>query len=170
MTDSSRTMLSFVVGAARFNYRVAGIALRDGRVLTCREDEDDYVMLPGGRVEMGESSPVALAREVAEELDSTATIGPLVYTVENFFEREGQRFHEIGLYYRIELPEAFPYLPDGVCFETEDEGHRLCFEWVTAEPSALRRIKLLPNWMGDRLGQLPAQTQHLVMRELPDGG
>ncbi len=106
---SARTMLSFVVGTSRFNYRVAGIVIREGHLLVCREDDDDYVMLPGGRVEMGEPSPVALAREIAEELRSTGEIGPLAFTVENFFEREAQRFHEIGLYYRIELPRCFPF-------------------------------------------------------------
>ncbi|HVX79918.1 MAG TPA: NUDIX domain-containing protein [Devosiaceae bacterium] len=165
MTDAPRTMLSFVVGATRFNCRVAGIALRDGHVLTCREDEDDWVMLPGGRVEMGEPSPVALAREMAEELDCAAEIGPLAYTVENFFERAGQRFHEIGLYYRVILPDAFPYRPEGVCFDTEDEGHRLRFEWVAAEPAALRRINLKPTWLADRLAGLPAGAQQLVMHE-----
>jgi len=165
MSGAPRTMLSFVVGAGRFNCRVAGIALRDGRVLTCREDEDDWVMLPGGRVEMGEPSAAALAREIAEELDCTAEIGPLVYTVENFFDRAGERFHEIGLYYRIILPDTFPYRPRGVCFDTEDEGHRLRFEWVKTEPAALRRIALRPNWLGGRLGELPAAAQHLVMHE-----
>lgn len=165
MTDTPRTMLSFVVGPNRFNCRVAGIALHDGRVLTCREDDDDWVMLPGGRVEMGEPSPVALAREIAEELDCTAEIGPLVYTVENFFDRAGQRFHEIGLYYRISLPDVFPYRPDGVCFDTEDEGHRLRFEWVKAEPAPLRRINLRPNWIADHFGRLPGSAQHLVMHE-----
>jgi 8-oxo-dGTP pyrophosphatase MutT (NUDIX family) len=165
MTDAPRTMLSFVVGPNRFNCRVAGIAVRDGHVLTCREDDDDWVMLPGGRVEMGEPSPVALAREIVEELDCTAEIGPLVYTVENFFDRAGERFHEIGLYYRVILPDAFPYLPEGVCFETEDEGHRLYFEWVDAEPLALRRINLKPSWLGERLALLPAAAQHLVMHE-----
>jgi 8-oxo-dGTP pyrophosphatase MutT (NUDIX family) len=164
---SERTMLNFVVGANRFNYRVAGIAPRDGHVLVCREDDDDYVMLPGGRVEMGEPSPVALAREIAEELRSTAEIGPLIFTVENFFERGGERFHEIGLYYRIELPPEFPFLAAGVCFETEDEGHRLRFEWAEVGGTALHRLNLLPRWMIGRLAALPAVTEHLIMRELP---
>jgi 8-oxo-dGTP pyrophosphatase MutT (NUDIX family) len=134
-------------------------------VLTCREDDDDWVMLPGGRVEMGEPSAVALAREIIEELDCTAEIGPLAYTVENFFERAGERFHEIGLYYRVILPAAFPYRPEGVCFDTEDEDIRLRFEWVAAEPMALRRINLKPNWLADRLTGLPVVAQHLVMHE-----
>ena len=77
MSPADRVLLSFPVGATRFNYRVAAIALRKGHVLACREDDDDYVMLPGGRVEMGEASPVALAREIAEELRVAGEIGPL---------------------------------------------------------------------------------------------
>ena len=162
-----RTMLSFVVGASRFNYRVAGIALRHGHVLVCREDDDDYTMLPGGRVEMGEPSPVALAREIAEELQSTATIGPLVYTVENFFERAGQHFHELAAYYRVELPKAFPFAEAGVVFETEDEGHHLRFEWIEVAGGGLARVNLLPAWIREKLRVLPATAEHLIMRETP---
>lgn len=162
---SARTMLTFDVGANRFNYRVAGIALKHGRVLVCREDDDDYTMLPGGRVEMGEPSPVALAREIAEELRSTASNVALVYTVENFFERAGQQFHELATYYRIDLPEAFPFAEAGVVFETEDEGHQLRFEWIDVSGSDLDRVNLLPAWIRERLRSLPSSPEHLIMRE-----
>ena len=122
---AARTMISFNVGATRFNYRTAAIAIRDGHVLVCREDNDDYVMLPGGRVEMGEASDVALAREVAEELQSTAVIQRLVFTAENFFEHEGLSVHEIGTYYLIGLPPEFPFQAGGAVRETQDEGLRL---------------------------------------------
>lgn len=167
MSAAERTMLSFVVGATRFNYRVAAIVLRDGCVLTCREDDDDYVMLPGGRVEMGESSEVALRREIAEEVHATAGAARLLFTVENFFEREAQRFHELAIYYRVELPPDVPFRRGGVAFETFDEGHRLRFEWVPVEAAALDAVNLLPAWMIERLPALPEAAQHLIMHELP---
>ncbi|HTJ56227.1 MAG TPA: NUDIX domain-containing protein [Devosiaceae bacterium] len=165
--NNERVMLSFTVGAARFNYRVAAIALRDGHVLVCRQDDDDYVMLPGGRVEMGEPSQVALEREIAEELQSTAEIKRLAFTVENFFERHGQRFHELAAYYLIELPDGFPFRSNGVVLETRDEGHDLRFEWVPVEGGGLRERNLLPRWMIESLRELPEGTQHLVMHEVP---
>ena len=61
---SERIVLSYRHGERRFNYRVAGIVIVDGQVLTCREDDDDYVQLPGGRVELGETSAGALEREI----------------------------------------------------------------------------------------------------------
>ena len=167
MSLPERIMLSFVVGANRFNYRTAAIIIRDGHVLVCREDDDDYVMLPGGRVEMGETSHSAIIREIAEELHATGNIGPLVYTVENFFEREGQRFHELAAYYRVDLPPDFPFRAEGVAFETFDEGHLLRFSWLPLTGPALREANLLPRWMIDRLARLPPATEHLVMHELP---
>lgn len=165
MNGVPRTMLSFVVGPNRFNYRVAGVALRDGHVLTCRQDDDDYVMLPGGRVEMGETSLVALAREVAEEMHCTARIGRLLYTVENFFAHDGEQRHELAAYYLIEVPATFPFRRQGVCFEADDEGHRLSFEWVPVAGDGLNRVNLLPPWLIERLGNLPAATEHLILEE-----
>jgi len=160
-----RTMISFNVGATRFNYRTAAIAIRNGHVLVCREDDDDYVMLPGGRVEMGEASDVALAREVAEELQSAAVIERLVFTAENFFVHEGLSVHEIGTYYLIELPPDFPFQPGGIVRETRDEGLRLQFSWVPIEGDALGKINLRPRWMIERLRALPAAPAHLVLNE-----
>ena len=165
MNDTSRIMVNFPVGERLFNYRVAGIAIRDGHVLICREDDDDYVMLPGGRVELGESSPVALAREIAEELQSPATIGPLAYTVENFFEHEGRRVHELGAYYLIELPPTFPFQRGGVVFESDDAGLRLHFEWIDLAGDGLLERHLRPRFMIDYLRRIPATTEHLIFEE-----
>src|SRR5512146_1387840 len=98
-----RRMVHFPVGERLFNYRTAAIIVRDGHVLTCHEDEDDYIMLPGGRVELGEASDVALARELEEEVQAPATVGRLIYTVEDFFEHNGKLVHEIATYYAVDL-------------------------------------------------------------------
>lgn len=161
----SRTMLSFVQEQQRFNYRVAGIAVRNGHVLVCREDDDPFVLLPGGRVEFGEASDMALVREISEELKCRGRVGAHLFTAENFFERDGEDFHEIGVYYGIELPDAFPFAEDGVCFVTQDEGHELSFAWVPAEQIALEAINLLPRWLHPHLGQLPERHRHLVVDE-----
>src|SRR5213594_3113530 len=58
---------------------VAAIALRDGRVLLTRRGAGSHLEhhweFPGGKVEPGEDPPGALARELAEELGVTATVG-----------------------------------------------------------------------------------------------
>lgn len=165
MNILERTVLSFPVGGRRFNYRVAGIAIRDGHVLICSEDDDDYAMLPGGRVELGEPSVLALEREMAEELALPVTIGPLIFTSESFYEREDQQFHEIAFFYRLDLPEGMG--PDGQdpWLVREDEGHLLQFSWVPVTGDGLAYRRLLPAWLQKRLADLPAQTEHVVFEE-----
>lgn len=162
---TERIILSFPVGGTRFNYRVAGAAIRDGHLLVCREDDDDYCMLPGGRVEMGEASDIALVREMAEELVMDVAVGPLLFTSESFYGRAGDRFHEMGFIYAIELPENVR--PGGTqpFLVREDEGHLLQFSWLPLEGSALIEARLLPPWLPDRLRTLSGVPDHVIFHE-----
>ena len=162
---SERIILSFPVAGTRFNYRVAGAAIRDGHVLVCREDDDSYCMLPGGRVEMGEPSDVALVREMAEELVMPVKVGRLLFTSESFYGRVGERFHELGFIYEIELPAevrpsgAQPFLV------REDEGHLLQFSWLPLEGTALSDANLMPPWLPERLRTLSGLPEHVIFHE-----
>jgi 8-oxo-dGTP pyrophosphatase MutT (NUDIX family) len=168
---TERHVLSFPVGRQRFNYRVAAVIIADGHVLVSREDDDDYVMLPGGRVELGEASGPALAREIEEELGMPGTVGPLVATSESFYHRSGEDFHEIGLFYRAALPDHA--VPDGKApwLVREDEGHVLSNFWVPLSGGALAAMNLLPRWLPDFLENLPGSLTHIVHDErLASGG
>jgi ADP-ribose pyrophosphatase YjhB (NUDIX family) len=166
----SRVMLSFVVGDTRFNYRVAGVVIRDGHVLVCREDDDAYCMLPGGRVEMGEASPVALVREMAEEMVMAVTTGPLLFTSESFYGREGDRYHELGFIYVMDLPETVR--PEGAqpFLVREDEGHLLQFSWLKLEGPALEEANLLPPWLPGKLRALSGVPEHVIFDEAASAG
>lgn len=62
---------------------VAGLVVDDesGRVLITRRRPDQalggYWEFPGGKIEAGESPPVALARELREELGAAVLVGPV---------------------------------------------------------------------------------------------
>lgn len=163
--SADRHAIDYRGGPLRFNVRTAGIVVRKGHVLVAREDDADYTMLPGGRVELGEGSRVALEREVAEELKCAGTVGRLLFVVENFYTIGHERFHQIALYYGLELPREFPFATGAPCLVTEDEGHDLSFEWVPTEFNSLNAINLLPNWLCQRLGVLPERTAHMIVNE-----
>src|SRR5262245_47197740 len=59
---------------------VAAVIVKDGRVLICqRKAEQEFPFkweFPGGKVEKGEETTAALRRELKEELDIQAEIGP----------------------------------------------------------------------------------------------
>ncbi len=62
---------------------VAAVIEREGRVLICQRKSGGSHALkwefPGGKVEPGEDSVSALARELREELQIEAAIGPLIH-------------------------------------------------------------------------------------------
>ena len=162
---SERIILSFPVGGTRFNYRVAGAAIRDGYVLVCREDDDDYCMLPGGRVEMGEASDIALIREMAEELVMPVDVGRLLFTSESFYGRVGERFHEISFIYQIELPADVRPGGQQPFLVREDEGHLLQFSWLKLDGPELVAARLMPPWLPERLRALSEAPEHVIFHE-----
>ncbi len=157
----SRHVISFPIEGQRFNYRVAAVIIAEGHVLVCREDDDTYTMLPGGRVELGEPSRISLEREIAEELAMPAEIGPLIATSESFYRREEQDFHELGFFYPATLTGQGPN-GQSPWLVRQDEGHDLHFYWVPLAGDALEQMNLLPAWLPRFLRNLPHAPIHIV--------
>ena len=62
------------------NFELATLALvRDGRILLARKRGEGILILPGGKVEAGETHEQALRREVAEELGCAIPLGKPTY-------------------------------------------------------------------------------------------
>ena len=106
-------MICFDEGDARFQLRAVGIALRDGCLLVHRATYEDLWSLPGGRVERNESAGETLGREMIEELHQPVAVGALLYVIENFFTLGRRRYHELGLYHRMDVPVRFPFAANG---------------------------------------------------------
>ena len=52
----------------KFNYRVAAIIKKDGKILLHKIKKDNFYAIPGGRVKVGESSIKTLKREFIEKI------------------------------------------------------------------------------------------------------
>ena len=72
---------------------VAALILRDQKVLICQRRPDQPMALkwefPGGKIEAGESSEDALARELNEELGISAVIGRRVARIRHKYRNGG---------------------------------------------------------------------------------
>ena len=93
--------------------RVAGLLRRNGRLLLIEHEKQGrrYWVIPGGRVEEGESLAEALAREFREELGLAVEVGDLVL-VNDFLAADR---HVVNLYFAVEPsePSAQPTVRGG---------------------------------------------------------
>jgi len=148
-----------------FQMRIAGLAFRNGYVLVHRATHETFWTFPGGRAEIGETSQQTLVREMREELGVTATIGPLLWTVENFFFYEGRHWHEFGMYYRMELPDSLAFHRTGIIHRLRDGSSDLEFKWVKATKAALVALDIPPYFIADEIENLPESPRHIVWND-----
>jgi ADP-ribose pyrophosphatase YjhB (NUDIX family) len=169
-------MITFKIGQARFVHRVAGICIHEGHVLLQRSEDDSYWFLPGGRIEVMESSEEAIKREMREELklDGDVQVERLLWVVENLFidASNGKPNHELGLYYLIsfgdhpglyDTSKPLTAIEDTGAFA--EEPLMFMLRWFALE--ALDDIPLYPTFLKAALRNLPTSIQHIVHRD-PD--
>ncbi len=119
----------------RFNIRVYGICLKDGRLLVTDEIRFGRKMtkLIGGGLEFGEGLADALKREWREELDMPVAVGKVVYTnpflQASAFDPNDQI---ISVYFEVKplAPFQVSFRERVFDFEREEEGAQV-FRWVS---------------------------------------
>jgi ADP-ribose pyrophosphatase YjhB (NUDIX family) len=153
-------MIQFDRGEDRFSLRVAGVALHRGRVLLHKSVDDDFWCLPGGRAELRETASATLRREMLEELDVQVQIERLLFVVENFFPHDECRYHELGLYFRVQLPGDWKHLDATASFEGQEGDSVVEFRWFPLE--GLDEVVLYPEFLRTDLAALPRVTTHIV--------
>lgn len=83
-----------------------GLIRRGENIVLCKKPHNPWYFLPGGHVENGEYSRIALAREIEEELDlETYTVREPIGISENIFDRDGSsKQHEINIVFEVHVP------------------------------------------------------------------
>lgn len=139
-----------------FGVRVAAVVERGGRLLLVRHqkpDRDPYWVLPGGRLEPGETIPECAGREVAEETGLDARFSGILYVGE--FLREGR--HTVDVTVRM---------------SADEESEATLGNDPEVEPDAeptLREIR----WVGveelGEIGLLPVPLKERLLKDAPGG-
>jgi ADP-ribose pyrophosphatase YjhB (NUDIX family) len=112
---------------------IATAVIRDrGRILVW-DDHDaktgEVVAVPiAGGIEFGETGAEAVAREVLEELGAGTREARFLGVLENVFEWNGQRRHELHLVFDVLLDGTAVYDADEVEI-VEDDGDRYVARW-----------------------------------------
>lgn len=152
-----------------FSYRVAGVAVREGRVLVQKPLDDDGYSIPGGHVSLGETNAQTLQREFAEELHARVSVGRLLAVGEVFFPWGKRPCHQICLYYEVTLDDPGELPEEGAFHGWDDLGNErvnLDFLWMPIE--RLAQVQLYPPQLAQYLLQGRSDVMHFVYRELPE--
>src|SRR5215208_4978048 len=137
------------VSGMDFGVRVAAVVEQGGDILLVRHqkpERDPYWVLPGGRLEPGETIPECAVRELAEETGLTADFSGVLYVGE--FLREGR--HTIDVVARMSLEgDGEASLGSDPEVEPGTEPTLREVRWVSVKE--LQKIELLPASIKERL-------------------
>lgn len=148
--------------------RCAGICQHNNKILFHRPETDSDFALPGGGIDFGEAAEEALRREMREELGATIETKQVRFVIENFFEHNGKKWHEIGIYIDFDfVGRAVEFYQMPSFIGVEDRGgaqnpSRLVFEWVSLEQ--IEKIPVKPDVLKRYLGQQDLSLQFLSHR------
>ena len=147
-----------------FKFRVSGIVINNNKVLLVDMDDSGFLCLPGGYVELGETTEEACLREFNEEVKKKFKVEKYCGVIENFFKNKYNRnIHEIAFYYLL-IPIEKINTNDFTILEN-DKGNtvKLSFKWV--ELNKLEKYDIRPSFLKTILdGNL--SFNHLVIDEL----
>jgi 8-oxo-dGTP diphosphatase len=131
-----------------FGVRVGAVVERDGAFLLVRHEKpgrDSYWVLPGGRLEPGETIPECAERELLEETGLRGRFAGVLY-VSEFLEESR---HTVDLTARVKISGGEARLGSDPEVEEGSEPTLRELRWV--ETGELENIPLLPGWIKERL-------------------
>lgn len=126
----------------KFNIRVYGIWLYEGKILLSHENIDGFrmVKLPGGGLELGEGPVDGLVREFREELDIDIEIVSQLHVTENFIQSNFRKNEQvIAIHYMVNSKQ---YRASWSTKQPTRVGrsNQLRFEWHVFDREVLDRL------------------------------
>ena len=116
----------------KLNVRAAGIIIHNNKILTHRNTKSDHYALIGGRVEIGEDSETTLKREIMEEMGKEIEITGYISTIENFFQMDSKKYHEIMFVHKAEFKNEKDQKIEDTIKNIEGKDY-LVYEWIPLE-------------------------------------
>ncbi len=135
------TDLSLMIDDVKFNFR-SGLMVSNGEevLVECNPDFD-FVTLPGGRVKTLESTIETLKREIKEEMGIILKDEEVYLTsvIENFFEFDNKKYHELYFLYRLDIKNDNRFKEDMKNMDSKNSYYK----WVNK--NKLKEVNLLPE-------------------------
>lgn len=140
--------VSVMINNTKFNYRVATLIKSNNKILLHKSKEDDFYAIPGGRIMIGETSENALKREFIEEIGAKITIKNYLGTVENFFEYNEKKYHEVMIVYESNFDSDSNFYKKERIIGLEGNG-KIEFIWKTIDE--IKELDLRPLFLKENI-------------------
>ena len=145
----------FDIDGKLFSYRVGGVLIKDNQVLLTKGG-DDY-SLPGGHVQIGETSCETVAREFKEETGFDVEPLNVISTYENFWEWDDKKCHQLCIIYRLKMiDETQRLMPN-------PDTERAKYLWV--DLNEIANINLYPSGIAKQIANQVVDTAHFILQD-----
>ena len=138
----------------KLNIRSTGVIIHNNKLLTHKDSNLDHYALIGGRIKIGEDSETTIKREIKEEMGKEIETLGYIGTIENFFEADSQKYHEIMFIYKAEFIKEEDKKIETTIKNIEGEDN-LTYEWI--DLNKIDEYNILPIALKDILkkGEYP---------------
>lgn len=146
-----------------FNHRVAAVIVHNNKLLAQKNVKTNEYYLPGGRINYGESSEDAVVREMQEELGVDISDYRTLWINECFFVDSGARFHEVGIYYLVNLENTHFNHYESI-FELTEGSRVNTYEWL--DINILDDKALYPLFVKTEIKNPDKRLKHIITNEM----
>lgn len=146
-----------------FAVGVAGILVKDGKLLVQRDRGGNEYALPGGHIKFGETTADGLVREYKEETGADIRPIRLLWTEECFWEWNGRKAHSLVYYYLIELCNGSD-IPYGGEFVSQKDNCDVLLGWMPIV--GLKDVVIYPKFLKKKIFETDAPFEHFITKEM----
>lgn len=148
-----------------FKFRVSGLIIRNNKLLLVDMDDSGFLCLPGGYVELGETTEEAVKRELVEEIGKDVIVKKYLGVVENYFiNKFSKKMHEISFYYLMDFTSCDIEESNFTLIEN-DKGYniKLDFKWINLDE--LDKFDIRPNFFKELFKNKKIEFNHFIFNE-----
>lgn len=144
-----------------YKMRVAGLLIKNNKLLTVKICDNEFYCLPGGHVHVGESSRDAMVREFYEEVNVNVSNVKLIALAENFFKNQKKlNVHEVCYFYLIETNDNIEVKDYSYVENDEGELKNMEFKWV--DINNIKNFNFRPSLIAEKLSKNNFEFEHFI--------
>jgi len=144
------------------NFRSAGVLIVNNQVLIQREKNGMEYSLPGGHVNIGETSEQAIIREFKEETGANIICERMLWVDESFWKWGNKNAHTIAFYYLVSLKKDSTILNNGEFFSQKDNCD-VVLQWMPIKN--IKDITIYPDFLKNKIENMSNNIEHFIYKE-----